>query len=336
MITDSEKILAALGPLAGLYADPDVLEIMVDTPERVLVERRGHLEDAGLSLGSPEAIRAVIDALLALNEDSSTPGAKQGGTILPIRFAGSEARGVAVLPPTALQGPCLVIRKLVRINPITWEMLLEYGSISRAAYEFLQRAVCVPVNILVAGGTGSGKTTFANRLAELIPGYARLVIVENIHELQIAHPRAVYLEAAGQPGASINELIQVGSIMRPDWLIIGELTGPEAMRAVEVLGRGHAGMTTVHANSLEDALARLEAMCLTAAMGLGLLEIRSLLAAAIQLVCYQKRLPNGRRKVVEIAEIRGVENGQLVVEPLFRYNSETDCLEATGVKASWE
>jgi pilus assembly protein CpaF len=336
MSTNSEKILAALGPLAELYADPAVLEILVDAPESVLVERGGRLVQADVRFESAQAIRALIDGLLALNEESVRPGE----TILPIRFPGGEARGMAVLPPTALQGPCLTIRKLMNIGWISWEQLIEWGSVTQAAVDCLRRAVLAPVNILVAGGTGSGKTTVANRVAEMISPEERLVIVENFHELQIRHPRAIYLEANGQPaggaGVSMNELIATGAKMRPDWLIIGELHGPEAMRAVEVLGQGYSGMTTIHGNSLEDALARLEAMCLTANMGLGLLEIRGLIAAAVQLVCYQKHLPNGRRMIIEIAEMRGVENGQFVLERLFRYDAQQDSLDATGVKASWE
>lgn len=332
MVTRAAKVLSALGPLAELYADPDVLEMMVDAPDRVLVERRGRLVDAGVTFESQEAIRKVIDALLALNDEAASPG----DTILQIHFPEGAARGVAVLPPTALQGPCLVIRKLMNIGWISWDQLIEWGSVTPEAVDFLRQAVRAPANILVAGGTGSGKTTVANRIAELIPAEDRLVIVENDHEMQIRHPRAVYLEAASQKGISIQQLIDVGSMMRPDWLVIGELTGAEAMRAVEVLGRGFSGITTIHANSLEDALARLEAMCLTANMGLGLVEIRSLIASAIQVVCYQKRLPDGKRKFTEIAEIRGVEHGRFTIERLFRYNPDSDRLEQTGSTPVWE
>ena len=181
--------------------------------------------------------------------------------------------------------------------------------------------------------------TLANRIAELIPAEERLVIVETDHELQIHHPHAVYMEttqSSGNPGISMPELIHTGTLMRPDWLIIGELTGPEAMQAIEVLGRGHSGMTTIHGNSLEDALMRLETMCLTANLGLGPIEIRNLIAAAIQLICYQKRLPNGKRKIIEIAELRGVENGQFILERIFRYDLSKDRLEATGTKPSWD
>ncbi len=333
MVDDySEKILSALGPLAGLYADPDVLEIMVDAPEQVLVERGGRLEEAGIRFETAESLVTVIGALLAFNPEPAKPGE----TILQIHFPGSEARGVAVLPPTAVQGPCLVIRKLMNTGWISWEKLVEFGAITPNAVDFLKKAVRARANILMAGGAGSGKSTVANRIAELIPPEERLIVVERQHELQIRHPRAVYLEAAGRTGVSMDELIQTGAMLRPDWLVIGELTGPEAMRAVEVLGLGFSGMTTIHANGLEDALARLEAMCLTANLGLGLAEIRGLIASAIRLVCYQKRLADGRRRIMEMAEVRGVENEQYIIEPIYRYDPEKDRLEATGIKPSWE
>lgn len=326
-----DEILAALGPLAGLFADPEVLEIMVDGPERVLVERSGRLVDAEVRFESVEAVRAVIDDLLRFNPASRA----EEGTIRQIYFPGGQARGVAVLPPTALQGPCLVIRKLMNTGWISWEKLVEFGAITQEGLDFLTQAVRHPVNLLIAGGAGSGKTTMANRVAELVGPEERLVVVEKMHEMQIRHPRAVCLEAAGQTGATMDDLIRTAGMMRPDWLIIGELAGSEAMGAVEALGQGYSGMTILHANSLEDALMRLEAMCLTANLGLGLMEIRNLIAGAFQLVCYQKRLSNGRRVMAEMAEIRGVENGQYALERLFRYDEGEGRLKSTEMKPTW-
>jgi pilus assembly protein CpaF len=271
----------------------------------------------------------VIDALLALSGEAP----RGGETIRAIRFPGGEARGMAVLPPTALEGPCLVIRKLMNIAAITWEQLVSWGSVTQEVVDFLQSAVDGGVNILVAGGTASGKTTVLNRIGEMIAAEQRLVVVENFHELQIRHPRAVYLEAAG--AVRVSELIHTAGLMRPDWLVFSELNGAEAMTAIEMLGKGYSGLTTIHANNLEDALARLEAMCLTANLGLGLLEIRGLIAAGIQLVCYQKRLADGRRKIVDVAELRGVEKGQYVLERLFRYAEGNGRLERTA-RAAWE
>jgi len=188
----------------------------------------------------------------------------------------------------------------------------------------------------VVGGMGSGKTTVVNRIAELISPENRLVVVEDFHELQIRHPRAVYLEAVTVPNVSVSDLIRTGSIMRPDWLIIGELIGAEAMTAMEVMSRGHTGMTTLHANSPEDALRRLEGMCLMANLGLGLDEIRVLIAAAVQMITFQRHMPDGSRKMLEIVELRGVENGRFVLERLFRFDAEKGRLASTGVKPGWE
>ena len=324
MLAPNDQLLAALGPLAPFFIDPDVSAILVDSPDPVgnppegglvMVERAGRLELSGVHFDSAEAILALIGALLALNGETLQPGA----TILPIRFPGSLARGMALLPPTAVHGPCLSIHKLMNTAWISWEKLIEWGSITPEALAFLQRAVCAPASILIAGGTNSGKTTLANRIAELIPPEKRLVIIEAVRELQIRHPRALYLEAGSQPGVSLPDLITTGARMRPDWLIFSELCGPEAMRAVELLSQGYSGMATIHSNSLEDALQRLETACLTAQMGLGLAEIRPLIASAFQYVCYQKLLPNGQRKIVAIAEIRGVEHGQYVLEPIFHF-----------------
>ena len=329
---DTRNLETALGPLAALYFDPDVLEIMVDSCDRTLVEKERKLIDAGVKFDSPEAITAVVEALLSLTGKQLKPEE----TVVHIPFPESQARGVAIFPPTAIQGPHLVIRKLMNTSWITWENLLEWNSVSKEAYDFLQTTMRIEVNVLVVGGMGSGKTTVANRIAELIPPEKRLVIVEDFHELQIQHPRAVYLEAVTAPNVSVSDLIRTGASMRPDWLIIGELIGAEAMTAMEVMSRGHTGMTTLHANSPEDGLRRLEGMCLMANLGLGLEEIRVLIAAAVQLITFQRHMPDGSRKMLEIVELRGVENGRFVLERLFRFDPQMKRLASTGVKPSWE
>jgi pilus assembly protein CpaF len=331
-----ENFLKALGPLAPLYTEKDIQEIMVDAPERTLVEREGRLENVGRYFDSAGEIIKVIESLAGLTNGGQQPGE----TVWELSFPGGEVRALAVLPPTALNGPALVIRKLTINAQVTWENLIKWNSVTQEGRDFLQQALRVPVNLLVAGGTGSGKTTLANRILELLPAGERLIIVENNHEMQASHPMAVYLECGGSNHGGLDrmrmeDLIVTGSKMRPDWLVIGELLGAEAMRAVEVLGRGHSGLTTIHAESAEDALARLEAMCLTANLGLGLAEIRNLISAALRLITYQRRMPDGSRKLVEIVELRGLEQGRYVLERLFRFNPQTNRLEATGVKPGW-
>lgn len=323
----------ALGPLAPLYADPAVLEIMVDSPTEVLVERSGKLEQADIRFASPEALLQTIQEILA----ACQAPLRSGQTIADVRL-GREARLLAVFPPTAPAGPCLVIRKLF-LHKLTWEKLVEYGAITPESLELLQSAVQARCNLLVAGGTGAGKTTVAILLAGLIPAEQRVVIVESFHELDVRldapQPRLVRLEAGGQEQTPFPELIRTAAKMRPDWLLIGELLGPEAMSAVEILGRGHNGLTTIHANSAQDALARLESFCLMANLGLGLGEIRSWIASAFQVVTYQRRLPSGARKLTDIIEICGVEDGRYLLQPLLRFSAEQNRLEATGIQPSW-
>jgi pilus assembly protein CpaF len=171
---------------------------------------------------------------------------------------------------------------------------------------------------------------------ELIPPEERVVAVEQTHEFQFSHPRAVYLEADDTLNARMNDLLTAGSKMRPDWLVVGEMNGAEAMRAMQIFANGHTGITTIHANSAENALTRLEGMCLMANLGLGLDDIRETISSALKLMIYQERLPNGNRKVTQISELHGLENGRYVLQPLVRYNAESDQFEFTGVKPAWE
>jgi pilus assembly protein CpaF len=326
----TQSILTALGPLAALFEDPAVTEIMVDSAERVIYERSGIVEDAAIRFDPPETLRTLVDNVLALAGASLAPGE----TIKDIRFPDNSSRALVVLPPTALTGPYLVIRKTI-FAEVTWDLLYKYGSMNQETQDLLQTAIQARANILVAGGPGSGKTTILNRLAELIPANERVVIVEASHEFQISHPRAVYLEAHAT-GMSMNDLLDASTKMRPDRLVISELMGREALHVLEIFNRGHdGGMTTIHSLGIEDTLTRLEAMCLMANLGLGLSEIRTMIASALQLVLYQKRLPDGKRRITEITELRGIQDERYVLQPLMRYNLDNDRMELTGVKPSW-
>jgi pilus assembly protein CpaF len=333
---NENQLLNALGPLAPLYQDETVVEIMVDAPDRVYIERstEGSQDQAITSpFKSPEDIRAVIDAVFALEGIRLGPER----TIADVRFP-DGARMLAVIPPTAPDSPCLVIRRMLGklASVITWDYMIKWEAITQEAYEFLQSAIRANVTLLIAGGTNSGKTTLANRVAELIAPDKRVVVVEAIHEMQVHHPRCLYLEAGGSANVPFADLIEVASCMRPDWLVLGEIWGAEAMRAIRVMSRGHTGLMNTHADNTEDALDRLEAMCLMANLGLSLSDIRRTIASALRLIIYQERLPSGHRKITQIVELRGLENDRYVLQPLFRYNREADRLERTGAKASWE
>jgi len=168
-----------------------------------------------------------------------------------------------------------------------------------------------------------------------VPPEERVVVVQTNYELQVRHPRAVFLGTGEVTGQEATHLISTAAKMRPDWLVIGELMGSEAMRAVEVLSRGHSGILNIHANSAEDSLARLETLCLMANLGLGLGEIRALITSALHMVIYQQFMPDKRRRVYQMVELRGLDNGRYVLDPLFRFNLVADNLEAAQ-RPSWQ
>lgn len=328
---ETQEILTALGPLAPLYVDPDVLEIMVDGPDMVYVERQHQLEATNVRFDSAETLRAVIDRALALVGITLSPERPIGEMRLP-----DDARLVAVVPPTALNGPTLVIRKPFA-HKMTWAQLIEYGSVTAEARDFLCSAIHNGVNMLVAGGTASGKTTVVSMLAEMIPAAQRLVVVEQRHEMRIDHPHRVWLEAGGPANLTLADLLKTAAQMRPDWLIVGEMSGGEAMRALQVMSTGYNAITVIHATSPEDALARLETFCLMANLGLGLAEIRRLIASALQLITYQERMPDGSRKFTQIVELAGLEGDlRYKLKPLFRFNADKRILEHTGEHPAWE
>lgn len=200
----------------------------------------------------------------------------------------------------------------------------------------LKSALQHRLNILIAGGTGSGKTTVANVLTDDFSDEERVVVVESVYELQPRLGRFVRLAADSSPDHSVADLVELAAKMRPDRLVIGELHGPEAMNVLNVFNMGHDGsLTLIHANNPEDALTCLESMCLMANLGLGIREIRSLIASALQLITYQQLLPDGKRKLTHIVELCGLENGRYVLQPLFRYNRDTNTIDSTGAQPSW-
>ncbi len=325
-----KDILTALGPLAPLYEDPEVLGILVDSPSTVYVDRQRKLEKTAVQFDSPEAIRATIDMLMALAGIKLSPENPVGEMRFP-----DDARLIAIVPPTSLNGPTLIIHKMI-LDKMTWARLFEYGSITPEARDFLQAAINAHVNILVAGGPASGKTTVVNMLAEMVPANQRFVIVEEIHEFNIDHQRAVWLEAGGPADITMPNLLKIASKMRPDWLIVSEFLGGEAMFALQVMSVGWNAIAPIYATSPEDALARLETFCLMANLGLGLSEIRRLIASAVQLITYQQRLPDGSRKFTHFVELEGLDDDlHYKLKPLFRYNPDTDKLERTDLQPKW-
>jgi pilus assembly protein CpaF len=220
---------------------------------------------------------------------------------------------------------------------ITWDKLIEWGSVAQGAYDLIRSAVAARANILIAGGTASGKTTMANLVAELCLPEERLIVVEQVYEMRIEHPRVLHLEAGGPSDLPFEDLLAAATHMCPDRLIVSELAGPAAAGVLQHFGSGYDGsLATIHGKSVQDALARLESYCLMADLGLGLAEIRTLIASGIQLITYQERLADGTRKLTDMVELRGVENQRYVLQPLMRYEGENGRFQFTGMVPTWE
>jgi pilus assembly protein CpaF len=323
-----------LGPLAPLQVEPDIMEIVVDAPNRVYIVRSataGTLVEAGVKFDSAEALRAVIDAALALGGIKLSPEQTTGEVRLP-----DGSRLVAVVPPTAVDGPCLVIRKPDN-DVFTWDKLLKIGTLNSEAHTLLMKAIDYRVNVLVTGNDGSGRTYIANLMAESLPAEARVIVVANAFEIPVRHPRRIHLETGGPANLSMVRVLETAAKMRPDWLVIGDMQGSEAMKAVQLMRAGHRAITTLYASSPEDALIRLESMCLMANPGLGLSEIRAMIAASIGLITYQQNytLPDYRIKITRIVEVQGLANDRYLLQPLLTYNVQAGKLEPTDAYAGW-
>jgi pilus assembly protein CpaF len=312
-----------------LLADPEITEIMIDGIERITIEKHGRIEDSGLRFKTNDEVKAVIKEGLKM----AGVDMEESRTVYEVRLS-DNSRMIAILSPTAIDGHSVIFRKWMSPQ-ITWDKLFEYKAITPESRDLIQSAIETHVSILIAGGTNSGKTTLANRVIELIPEDERIISVEESHQYQFTHPRAVFLEAHGTPDMTVNNLLTAASKMRPDWLVVGELESAEAMRVMQLFSTGYSGITTIHANSAENALTRLETMCLMANLGLSMEDIRQIIVSGIRLIAYQERLSNGQRKVVQLVELRGLENGRYVLQPLMRYDPDRDVFEITGAKPGW-
>jgi len=315
--------------LSPLLEDPEITEIMIDGPERVTIEKHGKIEDTNLRFKSNDEVKDVIQEALNM----AGVEMEEGQTVYEVRFS-DNSRMVAVLSPTAIEGHCVIFHKWMSLQ-LTWEKLIEFNSVTPEFHALMQSAIHANVNILITGGTSSGKTTIANRVIELIPPEKRVIVVEESHVLQFTHPLTIFLEGNGASNLTMNELLTAGSRMRPDWLVAGELKGAEAMHTMQLFSTGYSGITSMHATSAENALTRLEAMCLMANLGLGMDDIREIIVSALGLITYQARLSNGKHRVTQVLQLEGLEDGHYVLQPLMRYNPDTEMLEATGAQPGW-
>ncbi len=297
------RLATGLGPLEPLLADPAVDEVMVNGPGSVWVERHGRLEASGVAFaGEAELLHAIerILAPLGRRVDEASP-------LCDARLADGSRVNV-VIPPLALSGPCLTIRRFRR-EGFSLDDLVNNGTLSGELAEFLASCVRARASILVSGGTGSGKTTTLGALSGALPEGERIVTIEDAAELRLRQPHVVRLEARppnleGRGEVTIRQLVRNALRMRPDRIVVGEVRGAEALDMLMALNTGHDGsLTTVHANSPPDALRRVETLALMAGVGLPHAAVREQLASALQLVVHQARGPDGRRRVEAVGEV---------------------------------
>ena len=322
LIAETLDLCFGLGPLEPLLKDESVSEIMVNGPNQVYIEKKGLLEKANIIFYDDQQLKTVIERILApigRRIDESQPYVD--GRLL------DGSRINAIIPPLSLCGPILTIRKFSK-KKLTVQDLIKFGSITQEAADFLGACVQAKKNIIVSGGTGSGKTTLLNILSGYIPGNERIVTIEDSAELQLSQDHVVRLEARpanleGKGLVNIRDLVINSLRMRPDRIVVGEVRSGEALDMLQAMNTGHDGsLTTAHANTPRDVLARLETMCLFTGLPLPVRAIREQIARAIHLVVQQNRLSNGKRSITKISEIQGMEGEVVLLQDLFVYDDE--------------
>ena len=321
-ITDE---ILGLGPLEPLLRDETLTEVMVNGPQQVYIEREGKLELTNVTFQNDEHVMKIIQRIIApigRRVDESSP-------MVDARLA-DGSRVNAIIPPLSLVGPVITIRKFAA-TPYTVDDLVRFGTATPEMFEFLEACVKARLNIFVAGGTGSGKTTMLNILSSFIPDDERIVTIEDAAELQLRQEHVVTLESRppnieGKGQIPIRELVRNSLRMRPDRIVVGECRSAEALDMLQAMNTGHDGsMSTGHANTPRDMLSRLETMVLMAGMDLPLRAIREQISSAVDLIVHQNRLKDGTRKIVNITEVQGMEGDVIVMQDVFVF-------EQTGVE----
>ena len=305
------------GPLQPLLEDDTITEVMVNGAKNIYVERAGKIIRIPMAFESDEHVMRIIDRIVAplgrrIDESSPYVDAR-----LP-----DGSRVNAIIPPISLVGPVLTVRKFAR-NPITLEQLIQFGTITPEALQFLKACVEARLNLLISGGTGSGKTTLLNILSQYIPADERIVTIENAAELQLRQEHVVTLESRppnieGRGEVTIRQLVINCLRMRPDRIIVGEIRDEAALDMLQAMNTGHDGsMTTAHSNSPRDTLARMETMVMMAGMELPVRAIREQVSSAIDLIVHEERMRDGTRKVVNITEVSGMEGDIITMTDIF-------------------
>lgn len=325
-ITEKQEIIGIifnsmrrLDILQPLIEDKSITEIMINGTDNIFIEKSGRIIKLDISFESQEKLENVIQSIISkvnrsINQSSPTADARLS----------DGSRVNAVLPPIALNGPILTIRKFPK-KPMTIEQLIKYDSLNHETADVLSRMVKARYNIFICGGTGSGKTTFLNALSNFIPRDERIITIEDSAELRITSvPNIVRLETRdanteGKGEITIRHLIKISLRMRPDRIIVGEVRGPEALDMLQAMNTGHDGsLSTGHANSCEDMMSRLETMVLSGA-AMPLNAIRQQIASAIDIIIHLGRLRDKSRRVLEIDEVLGYKDGEIQLNPLFKF-----------------
>jgi len=318
-ITELLDEILGLGPLEELMRDPSVTEIMVNSPDKVYIEKAGKLILTKYKFRDDEQIIQVMKRIVAplgRRIDESVP-------LVDARLK-DGSRVNAIIPPLAVSGPTLTIRRFSQ-KPFTDEDLIKKGSISREAVEFIKACVKLRKDIIISGGTGTGKTTFLNMCSSYIPEDERIITVEDTAELKLQQEHWVRLESRppnieGKGEVTIRDLVKNCLRMRPDRIVVGEVRGAEALDMLQAMNTGHEGsLATIHANSPRDALTRLEAMCLMAGADLPIWALREMISSAVHLIIQLTRFSDGTRKVTAITEITGRDDNQILTHDIFRY-----------------
>ena len=312
--------LLGYGPIQPLLDDDEITEVMVNGADSVYVERKGKLIKTQVKFENDAHVLRIIERIVLplgrrIDHDSPTVDAR-----LP-----DGSRVNAVIPPVAIDGPSVTIRKFGK-SKLTVDQLVKYESLSPIMAEFLHACVVSKMNIIISGGTGSGKTTLLNVLSSYIPEDDRIVTIEDAAELQLHQDHIVRMETKapdldGKGAVSVRDLVRNSLRMRPDRIVVGECRGAEALDMLQAMNTGHDGsLTTIHANSPRDALARLETLTMMAGMDLPLKVIREQVASAVDLIVQQSRIRDGSRKITAITEVAGMEGDTIVLTDVFKFN----------------
>jgi pilus assembly protein CpaF len=316
--------VVGFGPIEPFLADPDVTEVMVNALHPIYVERHGVIEQTRARFVSVDHLRRVIDRIVSdvgRRIDESSP-------MVDARLA-DGSRVNAIIPPLAVDGPALTIRKF-SVDPFQVDDLIGFGTLTEELAGLLQSVVAVGLNVLVSGGTGTGKTTLLNVLSSFIPNVERIVTIEDAVELQLHQEHVVRLEARpanmeGHGEVSVRDLVRNSLRMRPDRIIVGEVRGAEALDMLQAMNTGHDGsISTIHCNSPRDAISRLETMVLMSGLELPSRAIREQIASAIDLIVHLDRLRDGRRVVTQVTEVSGMEGDVLTTSDIYLFDHRAE------------